>query len=181
MKCPIDNTKLNDIDFRGIKLGECAKCRGKWFGRDELKKLIERTDPDLVWINFDAFEDEDKFATTSEGLTCPNCGRQMDSMTYKNSKVVIDLCRDCRGVWLDRNEFEKIVRFLERMMWGKPSGEYSAELEKHFIEAVMHPSHLLAELKDLFVVLKLLELREMSEHPSLTAAIEAINRYSPFK
>jgi hypothetical protein len=57
----------------------------------------------------------------------------------------------------------------------------SAELEKHFIEALKHPSHLLSELKDFFVVLKLLELRELSEHPGLAGAIEAINRYSPFK
>ncbi len=181
MKCPVDKTNLNEIDFRGIKVRECAKCLGKWFGREELKKLIEKTDADLAWIDFDAFEDKDKFATASEGLTCPNCGRQMDSMTYRNSGVVFDLCRDCRGVWLDRNEFEKIVKYLERMMWGRSSGEYSAELEKRFVDAVSHPSRLLPELKDLFVVLKLFELREMSEHPGLASAIEAINRYSPFK
>ena len=114
-------------------------------------------------------------------LKCPKCSQKMNSMTYRNSKVIIDLCDKCKGVWLDQNEFEKIVKYLKDLMWGKPSEEYSAELAKQFLDMLSHPTHLIAELKDFFVVLKLLELRIMAEHPALAKAVAAINRNSPFK
>jgi len=181
MKCPQCKVDLKTIDFRGIKIEECPKCVGRWFDRQELQKLIEKTDEDLSWIDFDAFQEEDKFRVKSEGKTCPKCGKKMNSMTYRNSGVVIDLCRECGGVWLDKNEFAKIVENLRNLMWDKPSSEYSAELGKQFIDIVSHPTHALSEIKDFFVVLKLLELRMMSEHPDLARAVEAINSNSPFK
>ena len=113
--------------------------------------------------------------------TCPKCGKGMNSMTYRNSKVVIDLCRECRGVWLDQDEFAKIVGHLKTLMWEKPSGEYTSELGKQFLDILSHPTHILSEVKDFFVVMKLLELRMISEHPDLAKAVEAINKNSPFK
>ena len=172
---------MNTEDFRGIKIEECPKCGGRWFDRTELQKLVEKTDEDLRWIDFDAFEEKEKFQAKSEGKGCPKCGKAMDSMTYRDSKVVIDLCNKCRGVWLDRDEFEKIVKHLENLMWDTDSKKYTAELGKHIIDILKNPTHLLEEIKDLFVVLKLLELRVMAEHPNLEKTVEAINKNSPFK
>jgi Zn-finger nucleic acid-binding protein len=40
-------------------------------------------------------------------MTCPGCGGQL--VEIERSGVVIDACRSCRGVWLDRGELDKII------------------------------------------------------------------------
>jgi uncharacterized protein len=41
-------------------------------------------------------------------MNCPSCGAAM-VRTYRRD-VEIDTCSDCRGVWLDRGELDKILR-----------------------------------------------------------------------
>lgn len=40
-------------------------------------------------------------------LTCPKCGSDM--RTYERNSVIIDQCTDCRGIFLDRGELERLV------------------------------------------------------------------------
>jgi len=45
-------------------------------------------------------------------LTCPKCGGQMRS--YERNTVVVDQCTDCRGIFLDRGELERLVDAEDR-------------------------------------------------------------------
>jgi len=40
-------------------------------------------------------------------LLCPNCNTSMQSV--QRTGVELDMCPQCRGVWLDRGELEKIL------------------------------------------------------------------------
>jgi uncharacterized protein len=40
-------------------------------------------------------------------LTCPKCQGQMRQ--YERSGVLVDQCAECRGIFLDRGELEKLV------------------------------------------------------------------------
>jgi uncharacterized protein len=40
-------------------------------------------------------------------MTCPSCGGEL--VELERSGVRIDACRQCRGVWLDRGELERIL------------------------------------------------------------------------
>ena len=40
-------------------------------------------------------------------LLCPNCNTSMQAVA--RSGVELDMCPQCRGVWLDRGELEKIL------------------------------------------------------------------------
>jgi Zn-finger nucleic acid-binding protein len=42
-----------------------------------------------------------------EGLICPKCHGVMRS--YERSGVTVDQCTECRGVFLDRGELERLV------------------------------------------------------------------------
>jgi Zn-finger nucleic acid-binding protein len=42
-----------------------------------------------------------------ETLTCPKCRGAM--RTYERSGVTVDQCTECRGIFLDRGELEKLV------------------------------------------------------------------------
>src|SRR5687768_15471359 len=41
------------------------------------------------------------------GLLCPNC--RVDLVMSERQGVEIDYCPQCRGVWLDRGELDKIL------------------------------------------------------------------------
>jgi Zn-finger nucleic acid-binding protein len=40
-------------------------------------------------------------------LTCPKCQGSMRS--YERSGVTVDQCSDCRGIFLDRGELERLI------------------------------------------------------------------------
>ena len=40
-------------------------------------------------------------------LTCPKCQAPMRS--YERSGVTVDQCTDCRGIFLDRGELERLI------------------------------------------------------------------------
>lgn len=46
-------------------------------------------------------------APTQDALVCPKCRGAMRS--YERSGITIDQCSDCRGVFLDRGELERLV------------------------------------------------------------------------
>lgn len=40
-------------------------------------------------------------------MTCPKCGGAMRQ--FERSNIVVDQCTDCRGIFLDRGELERLV------------------------------------------------------------------------
>lgn len=44
-------------------------------------------------------------------LLCPNDGAGMQEVNRNG--VLIDICPQCRGVWLDRGELEKLLELVE--------------------------------------------------------------------
>lgn len=45
--------------------------------------------------------------TTPPGMNCPNC--HIALIMTERQGVEIDYCSQCRGVWLDRGELDKII------------------------------------------------------------------------
>lgn len=177
MKCPDNQVEMKEIDYRGITLHECPQCRGRWFDRGELTKAKDKTDEDLRWLDFDPFQKEaEKFKLPSEGRKCPACGTGMESLTYRNSGVVIDLCPACRGVWLHSGEFEKIINYLEEIVTQKSAAEYVKDVSQQLLEIIKDPTHPVSEIKDFMAVLKLLEERIGVEHPRFSQAARNLFR-----
>ncbi|HQS13550.1 MAG: hypothetical protein B7Y62_11125 [Sphingomonadales bacterium 35-56-22] len=50
-------------------------------------------------------------STAQAGMLCPSCKVQL-SMSERQG-VEIDFCPQCRGVWLDRGELDKIIERSE--------------------------------------------------------------------
>jgi len=44
---------------------------------------------------------------STSALTCPKCGGQMRS--YERNGVTVDQCTECRGIFLDRGELERLI------------------------------------------------------------------------
>jgi uncharacterized protein len=65
--------------------------------------------------------------TTARDLACPKCSGRMGS--YERSGIVVEQCEDCRGMFLDRGELERLID-AEGGGWsgviGEPSGRPGA-------------------------------------------------------
>jgi len=60
-------------------------------------------------------------------MKCPTCPDATLTMAERQG-VEIDYCPQCRGVWLDRGELDKI---LERSTMAAPPAQASAPRERH--------------------------------------------------
>ena len=52
-------------------------------------------------------------------LICPKCQGSMRS--YERSGVTVDQCADCRGIFLDRGELERLVDAEQGWQRGQPA------------------------------------------------------------
>ncbi len=80
-------------------------------------------------------------------LTCPKCHGTM--RTYERNGVHVDQCTDCRGIFLDRGELERLTeaegsyyqappapRYDEHRGYGsyEHGGKHYKKRRKHFLE-----------------------------------------------
>ncbi len=182
MNCPDCQNELKVFDLKGIKIHECKQCKGKWFDRDQLRLVKDRQDNDLRWLDFDPFgRDAEKLSVPSNGKKCPQCSNTMRSLTYRESKIIIDKCPACEGVWLGHGEFVKVIRYLENLVVSESAKKLAKDTFKQFIEIFRGKEGLISEAKDFLAVLYLLELRIAVENPKLVEAAKNIYKYTPFK
>ncbi len=59
-------------------------------------------------------------------MNCPNC--EIPLMMAERKGIEIDFCTQCRGIWLDRGELDKIIEVTaeERAVSPKPKPEREA-------------------------------------------------------
>jgi uncharacterized protein len=60
-------------------------------------------------------------------MICPNC--QTELKMGDRSGVEIDYCPNCRGVWLDKGELDKIVDRLSAAPWAQGDDEFRSAPE----------------------------------------------------
>lgn len=63
----------------------------------------------------------------SEPLRCPNDGARL--VEIERSEVMIDACPECRGVWLDRGELDKILAKERAASSADPDQDFFNEVE----------------------------------------------------
>jgi Zn-finger nucleic acid-binding protein len=51
-------------------------------------------------------------------LLCPKCNNLMAQ--YERNRVLVDQCTECKGIFLDRGEFEHLVE-AEKAYYGSPT------------------------------------------------------------
>jgi uncharacterized protein len=44
---------------------------------------------------------------TQTGLVCPRCGGRM--LQYERTSILVDQCEECRGIYLDYGELERLI------------------------------------------------------------------------
>jgi Zn-finger nucleic acid-binding protein len=164
-----------------VEVDECEKCKGMWFEDDELRKAKDLTDENLNWMDFEIWKHEHLFKTNSTDLPCPQCNKALVSINYADTDVEIDYCPTCKGTWLDKDEFKKIIEALANELYSKSFSEYVTSSIEEAKEIITGPESFVSEWKDFLVVLRMLQVRLFVEKPKLVYTIMSIQRASPIK
>jgi uncharacterized protein len=165
MKCPKCSIDLKTREIQHVEVDECEKCEGVWFEHDELRKVKDNTDNDLNWMDFDILKHRDRFKAKGSNYKCPNCSAPMYVLDYDSTKVEIDYCSNCQGIWLDKNELQNIIDALENELVNKSLGDYVRATVEEAKELITHPEGFLSEWKDFTTIIRFLEYRILSLKP----------------
>jgi Zn-finger nucleic acid-binding protein len=166
--CPGCRTELKDTSLGSVRIDECPKCHGIWFRDEELRLAKDAEDHDLVWLDFEIWRHADRFTRGEENLECPDCRSSLVQVHYGDTPITADYCTACRGVWLDKGEFEKIIRSLEDEVNSMTAREYLKASLQEAKEIFTGSESLLSEWRDLSAILRLFQLRFLIEHQGLS-------------
>ena len=172
--CPACSHDLKPTQLLTVQVDQCSNCKGVWLDRDELRLAKDQADPDLNWMDFEIWKHPDHFEVEPRHLGCPKCKTELVAIRYGETKVAVDFCRTCQGIWLDRGEFKRIIDALENELTSKTSSEYVKASIQEAKELFTGPESFLSEWRDFKTVLWLLELRFFIERPRLMATITNI-------
>lgn len=179
MKCPRCQSKVETRSTGGVEIDECSSCQGIWLTADELRRLKDETDKDLAWMDFELWKHPERFRVDSKRIQCPTCATALVAIDYDDTGVEVDFCTECRGVWLDGGELEKIIEHLSEELLTKDTSAYVRASLEEAKELVTGPESFLSEWKDLATVLRMLQYRLLSENPRLGSALAEFQAKSP--
>ncbi len=178
-KCPRCKEELSPADIGPVEVDQCPECKGVWFDKDELRRAKDATDADLHWMEFEIWKHEDQYEHSTSDLSCPVCDKTMVTLQYGHTKVNVDYCPSCRGTWLEKGEFKKIVNALEDELAEKSFADYVKESVREAGEIFTGHESFISEWKDFVRVLRLMQMRLFVENPRLLQAAEDLQRFGP--
>ena len=103
MICPRDNGKLEIRVVNDVILEVCETCSVVWLSRGSIDEIRVKHN-----VNFsDITEMPAKISLSTEPAVCPEHHKPMKLVCYQH--IEVDVCEECRGIWLDPGELKKIV------------------------------------------------------------------------
>jgi len=181
MNCPKCNINTHTHQFDGVEINECTKCYGVWFDKDELRKCKDLDDPDLNWMDFELWKIQDQFQVSTNPVICPKCQVNMAAIKYDKTNIQIDYCPHCQSVWLDKDEFQGIIKQLNEELLTKSFSEYIKASLEEAKEIFTGPEGFISEWRDFLAVLKFMQLRLLAENPKLTEKLITFQKNNPIR
>ena len=168
-KCPVDGANLDRYSIHAMEFEGCPKCHGMWLAKDELRKLKNTVnDGQLHWLN-EEVDHIEKAAMIASNLACPKCSSsKLHSVVFGSSSVVIDWCPSCHGLWIDRGEYDSIVKHLHDEAMEATPEQIGSEIVKDLKAVVTGgPESRLAELGDAAGAVEAFANAVIFDHPAL--------------
>lgn len=171
MNCPHHKTNLEKSIFHNVEVDYCPICLGMFFEQDELRVAKDEKDKDLAWLDIDLWKDKTKFKIAKGNLLCPLCQVPLYTVNYADSEIQVEICSVCKGAWLDRQEFKKIIDYLQEKAQYEILENYFKNLAKEVAEIFTGPETLKEEILDVLAILKLLNYKLAAQFPTITQII----------
>ena len=120
MYCPQCAAGLQAAEYEGVPIRTCDTCGGEFMGGEELARIVQtRQEQFSDQLTAALAQRKPMFGATAtqpdRSLNCPACGRPMKVVNYAgDSGIFVDRCDVCSGLWLDREELEKVQIVMEK-------------------------------------------------------------------
>jgi Zn-finger nucleic acid-binding protein len=176
MKCPRCQKELKNAIFYNTGVDYCPKCLGIFFQEDELRQAKDEKDKDLRWLDVDLWQEPEKFKINYGKRLCPSCRLPLYEVYYGKSNIIVDICNVCKGIWLDRGEFRKIIDYLKKRAGYELMHEYVKDLNREFWEIFTGPETFREEVTDFLTILKVMNYKFLAQHPYLSRIISNLPR-----
>lgn len=176
MFCPLCKTYLDRAILCGVEINFCPHCLGIFFEEEELRWAKDYKDRNLRWLDIDLWKEEEKFRISPMLKLCPSCRLPLYEVNYGDSKIKVDVCNLCKGIWLDRGEFEKIIQYLKKKADYEILNNYLRNLLEEFWEIFVGPETLREEILDFLTILKLLYYKFATQHSTISRIIAGLPR-----
>ncbi len=169
--CPSCSSKLKLYKIFRIEIEACPKCKGIFLDKDELRSLKDKSTKGswqtLRWMD-DEVETIEKSKAMSSKRPCPKCSNVNFISTYfGNSKIILDWCPNCHGVWLDRGEFQEVLQHMADKLNSLTSDEMKSKVYEEIKEIWNGPEDKLSEILDAKAAISALINITIFEHPKL--------------
>ena len=147
-----------------------------WLFKDELRKLKNKVSIGaLHWMNAEVDNIEQTSAVSGQRVCPKKDSKNLVSVIFGKSSIVLDWCPKCHGIWLDRGEYDKIVAYLR----SEAGNATKSDVEKEIAEDVKKlweggPEGRLAEVGDIAAGVTALVNFTIFEHPALMKLVTEI-------
>ncbi len=174
MECPRCKKSLQTAIFHNTEVDYCPQCLGIFFEEDELRQAKDEKDKNLKWLDINLWKNKKEFKISYGIRLCPVCRLPLYEVYYGNSRIIVDVCNLCQGIWLDRGEFKKIIEYLKREANWKVLNKYGKSLSEEFWEIFAGPETLKEEVVDFLIILKLLNYKLLVKCPNIAKIISQL-------
>ena len=150
LTCPNCGAKLGRYELFGIEFEGCGECHGLLLDCDELRRLKDRRGEkgDLRWLDDDVDAIE-RAAVAISDRHCPKCaGHRLMTTICGDTKVLVDYCTECGGVWLDASEFRQILQALRQKLNDMTTPEAARKVWEEIKDIWDGPEDAISELLD---------------------------------
>lgn len=171
MKCPLCKKNLDTVIFYDVEVDYCPSCLGMFFEKDELRLAKDKKDDQLRWLDIDLWKEKKDFKVKRSKKLCPACRLPFYKINYGDSKIEVDICHLCQGIWLDRGEFQKIINYLKEKAVYESLENWTHNLKEEFWEVFTGPEIFRDELLDFLSVLKILNYKLSVQRPLILRMI----------
>jgi len=111
MQCPVCKISMAILEHRDIELDYCLTCKGVWFDAGELELLFESAGVNDFHEALGSLLKQPDAATKEKKYRCPICRKKMKKvLTGESSSVVVDVCPQDDGIWLDHGEINHLAK-----------------------------------------------------------------------
>ena len=106
MKCPKCQTvTLAEFKVEEVAVDRCSSCDGIWFDVQELSRLLSDDARHVASLSRGGSQAQ----LDGKKGSCPRDGSELLRVySSVDRSVILDACADCRGMWLDCGEFNKL-------------------------------------------------------------------------
>lgn len=119
MNCPhCKQASFITTEYESVEIDQCKVCHGIWLDENEISEIVNNRIVDFaqkdikttIKLSFSGLPKTEQ----QEARSCPKCDAHLNPINYStDSGVIIDVCPNDHGVWLDHFELEHIQQYRE--------------------------------------------------------------------